>query len=167
MSTTAVTLTRAATSPVAGRYEAVETPVTDWDTGQAVGTRTVYRAHLADGTPAGTPISWGDGLAPATNTYPTEAKARAGIRKAHRHLAAIRAELSTIRTEATVRASAVIAVTPVADESGRQIGTVRTRRDGRHSAAILTAHGRGYLPLEDYDTHADAEAAVRTHLIGA
>lgn len=166
MSTTAVTLTRATTSPVVGRYEAVETPVTDWDTGQPTGTRTLYRAHLADGTPAGTPISWGNGFAPATNTFPTEAAARAGIRRAHRHLAAIRAELSTIRAQ-TARAETVTAVTPVADDTGRQVGAVYARRDGRHLAAVPTDHGRGYLPVEVCDTHADAEAAVRTQLIGA
>jgi len=164
---TAVRATRAATSPVVGHYVTVTVTDTDWDTGQASGTRTLYRAYLADGTPAGSPISWGNGLAPDTNAYPTEAKARAGIRRAHRHLTEIRAELDTLRAEAAARAEAVISVAPVADESGREVGTVRERRDGRYLAALPAADGSGYLPVQVCDTHTDAEAAVHAHLNGS
>ncbi|MFJ9558234.1 hypothetical protein ACIRPH_30890 [Nocardiopsis sp. NPDC101807] len=101
---TPVRATRAATSPVVGHYDTVTVTDTDWDTGQPTGIRTIYRAYLANGTPAGTPISWGNGFAPATNTYPTEAKARAGIRRAHRHLAEIAAELDAIHAQSATHA---------------------------------------------------------------
>lgn len=86
---TPVRATRSATSPVIGHYETVTVPTgLDWDTGKSAGQTTVYKAYLADGTPAGTPLNWGTGIAPATNTYTAEAKARAGVRRAHKHMEA-------------------------------------------------------------------------------
>lgn len=81
--------TRSTTSPVIGYYEPFH--VTDFDpwgddTNPAEVIATEYRAYLTDGTPAGRPIHWGPRIAPASNQYPTETKARAGIRKAHKHL---------------------------------------------------------------------------------
>ncbi|WP_435110125.1 hypothetical protein [Nocardiopsis synnemataformans] len=77
-----VRATRSATSPVVGYYEPIQIPN---DFGSTT-THTEYRAHLVDGTPAGHLIEWGALIAPATNVWPTETKARAGIRAAHRHL---------------------------------------------------------------------------------
>lgn len=84
---TPVHATRSTSSPVIGHYKPVKAATDiDWDTGETLATTTVYKAYLADGTPAGRPLDWGYFIAPASNTYPTEAKARAGVRRAHKHL---------------------------------------------------------------------------------
>lgn len=164
---TLVRATRAATSPVIGHYQAVQIHETDWDTGDTVATHTVYKAFLADGTPAGAPTTWGDYIKPNTNTYPTETAARAAIRKAHRHLTAIGRDLQTIRDEHAARPDHTTATTTVRDSQGHAIGAVHHRTDGTHTAALLAAHGLGYMPLEVCDTAAEAEHAVRNHLAGA
>lgn len=84
---TPVHATRSKTSPVIGHYKPVKSATDiDWDTGETLATTTVYKAYLADGTAAGRPLAWGYFIAPASNTYDTEAKARAGVRRAHKHL---------------------------------------------------------------------------------
>lgn len=84
---TPVHATRSKNSPVIGHYKPVKSATDiDWDTGETLATTTVYKAYLADGTAAGRPLAWGYFIAPASNTYDTEAKARAGVRRAHKHL---------------------------------------------------------------------------------
>lgn len=79
--------TRSKDSPVIGHYEPIQAATDiDWDAGETLATTTAYKAYLTDGTEAGRPLDWGYIIAPRSNVYDTEAKARAGVRRAHKHL---------------------------------------------------------------------------------
>lgn len=92
--------TQSTNSPLVGHYEPVKSATDiDWDTGETLATTTVYKAYLTDGTEAGRPLDWGHLITPRTNVYDTEAKARAGIRRAHRHLAALATQIADTAKE--------------------------------------------------------------------